>query len=109
VTQEEFLREVWQQIINPSIRELWIDNVIAAAKKNPDAPFADLGPALERMLEKGVSRRDLSLVMRFASYEAAFGLMYMLDDPGVDDMTGLHESLLTSDPSGKDGRPGSAP
>ncbi len=99
MTQKEFLREVWGQIINSPMLELWIDNVIATAKRHPDAPFADLGAALERMLEKGVSRRDMSLIMRFASYDAVFGLLYMLDDPGVDDMIGLHESLLTADPS----------
>jgi hypothetical protein len=35
----------------------------------------------------------------------------MLDDPGIDDgdVIGLHESLLGADPSGKEGRPGSAP
>jgi hypothetical protein len=36
-------------------------------------------------------------------------LLYMLDDPGVDDDDNkmMHEELLTADPSGKDGRPGS--
>jgi len=48
------------------------------------------------------------LLKRFAAYEAAFGLLYMLEDPGVEDATMLHESLLAADPSGKEGRPGSA-
>jgi hypothetical protein len=44
------------------------------------------------------------------AYETAFSLLYMLDDPGVDagDVTMLHESLLGADPSGLEGRPGSA-
>jgi hypothetical protein len=35
----------------------------------------------------------------------------MLGDPGIDDndIEMMHESLLGSDPSGKEGRPGSAP
>ena len=33
-----------------------------------------------------------------------------MDDPGVDDnLEGLHEELLSADPSGKEGRPGSWP
>jgi hypothetical protein len=35
----------------------------------------------------------------------------MLDDPGVDDDDNkmMHEELLGADPSGREGRPGSAP
>ena len=62
------------------------------------------------MIALGADRRDLSLISRFASYESAFELLYMLDDPCVDndDNKMLHESLLGADPSGLEGRPGSA-
>jgi hypothetical protein len=110
-TREEFLREVWDTVINAQMRGHWIDNAIAAAQKNPQASFADAGEALERLLAAGASRRDISLVVRAAVYEAAFSLLYMLGDPGVDndDVFMLHESLLSADPSGHEGRPGSAP
>jgi hypothetical protein len=36
--------------------------------QDPDAPFADVGPALKRLLALGASRQDLSLVCRFAVY-----------------------------------------
>ena len=93
------------------MQEHWIDNIIRESDKQPDAPFADLGPALKRLLALGASRRDLSLIYRQASYEAVFGTLYMLGDPGVDDndIELMHESLLSADPSGKEGRPGSAP
>ena len=83
----------------------------AAAKKDSKAPFADAGASLERLLAAGANRRDISLAARFAIYEAVFSLLYMLDDPGVDDndVFMLQESLLGTDPSGKEGRPGSAP
>jgi hypothetical protein len=111
-TREQFLRLVWDKLINaPMTNAAWIDNTIAAAKRNPQEPFADTGPALERLLSKGADRRDISLVVRSEIYEAIFSLLYMLDDPGVDarDVFMLHESLLSADPSGKEGRPGSAP
>lgn len=109
-TREEFLQEVWTDI-NSAMRERWIDNMMRASERDPKAPFADLGPVLQRLLASGASRRDLSLLARFAAYEQAFALLYKLGDPGVDgnDIEMLHESLLTADPSGLEGRPGSAP
>ena len=85
--------------------------MIAYGKRDPNRPFADLGPVLERLLKSGASRRDLSLISRFAAYEAVFQALYMLGDPGVDnnDIEMMHESLVGADPSGKEGRPGSAP
>jgi hypothetical protein len=110
-TQQEFLLQIWKEVINAPLQERWIDNVIASADRTPDGPFADLGPVLKRLLQSGASRRDLSLLHRFASYEAVFQTLYILGDPGIDDndIEMMHESLLGSDPSGKEGRPGSAP
>jgi WD40 repeat protein len=109
-TQDDFLDLLWQDI-NSSMQEHWIENVIRASEKDPNAPFADLGPALKRLLALGASRQDLSLLVRHASYEQAFSLLYLLNDPGIDDneIDGLHEALLVADPSGQEGRPGSAP
>jgi len=108
--REQFLKEMWDGVINPAMQEHWIENNIRASEKQPDAPFADLGPALKRLLAAGANRRDLSLIARQAAYEAVFGALYALNDPGVDDAVEImHESLLSADPSGKEGRPGSAP
>ena len=108
-TREKFLARIWDNVINSSMAGHWIDNVIAAAEKDPHSPFADLGPALQRLLAAGADRRDLSLIARFAAYEAVFEILYMLDDPGVDgdDIKMMHEELLGTDPSGLEGRPGS--
>jgi hypothetical protein len=59
------------------------------------------------MLDLGVSRSDLCVVARMVAYEAAFGVLYALDDPGIgrDGSGMLHESLLSADPSGLEGRP----
>jgi hypothetical protein len=109
--REQFLQLVWDELINAPMTGSWIDNTIAEAKVNPNASFADAGVALEKLLACGANRRDLKLVIRAAIYEAVFTLLYMLDDPGVDDgnVFMLHESLLGADPTGLEGRPGSAP
>ncbi len=110
-TRDEFLRLVWDDVINSPMRGYWIDNVIRSAENNPNEPFSDLGPVVKRLLSIGASREDLCRIARWASYEAAFDILYMLNDPGIDedDFHMLHEELLSADPSGKDGRPGSWP
>jgi hypothetical protein len=107
----QFLRLIWDQVINAPMTGAWIDSLIAVSQADANASFADSGIALQRLMASGVDRRDLSLVARSAIYEAVFSLFYMLDDPGVDDgnVFMLHESLLGADPSGMEGRPGSAP
>jgi len=108
-TRNAFLAQVWKDVINAPMRGTWIENVVCASRQRPNEPFADLGPVLERLLKLGATPRDLSLIARFAKYEAVFSVLYMLGDPGVDadDNQMLHEELLTADPSGLDGRPGS--
>lgn len=110
-TRDEFLEQLWTQVINPCMQGGWIDAMAARSEREPDAPFADIGPALQRLLAAGAARRDLCLLARHASYEAVFQVLYMLDDPGVDgdDNKMMHEDLLGADPSGREGRPGPAP
>jgi hypothetical protein len=62
------------------------------------------------MLAAGAQPKDICLIRRDAAYRAVFQTLYALGDPGVedDDVFMLHESLLISDPSGMEGRPGSA-
>jgi hypothetical protein len=110
-SRDDFLKHMWDEVINPIMQEHWIDYAIQESGKHPDSPFADVGLALKRLLAAGASRRDLSLIARRSAYGAVFATLYALDDPGVDgdDFKMMHESLLTADPSGREGRPGSAP
>ncbi|MCB1560275.1 MAG: hypothetical protein KDI75_04150 [Xanthomonadales bacterium] len=79
---------------------------VAEARRHPEGPFADAGFAVERLLASGVDPNDVCLAMRQAVYEATFSTLYALGDPGVDDddVFMLFEELLTSDPSGLEGR-----
>ena len=110
-SREEFLKLVWEQVINVNMSEDWIERTIKESQKEPDEPFADSGTALENLLSSGANKRDICLLSRHAAYEAVFSLLYMLGDPGVDDddIESLHEELLGEDPSGEEGCPGSAP
>jgi hypothetical protein len=81
--------------------------LILDATTRPGSAFTDAGEALSRLLAAGADRHDLNAVARAVIYEAVFDVLYMLDDPGVDDgnVFMLHESLLSADPSGREGRP----
>lgn len=106
------LRHIWPELINN-----W------AA---PDA-LEDI-PAAARLLAHGADPTDLARVAQVAAYETAFDLLHSLTAHGRDheapedtpgwrlmettpsgELTGravqsLHESLLTMDPSGRDGQ-----
>ncbi len=109
-TRQELLDYLWRDVINAILRDDALDTIVRGCRGGPQAPFADTGPAIERMLAQGVSPCDLQLVLRHAAYEAVFGTLYAICDPGEDqnEVFGLYEDLLSSDPSGKEGGPGSA-
>lgn len=105
-----FLTLLWENVIDPAAREDALDNIVANCRRDPSGPFGDAGPAIERLLAVGASKRDLRLVFRLIAYEAVFTTLYSLSDPGLDegeDAGTLYEELLMSDPTGMSGRPGS--
>lgn len=101
-TREEFVEHLWQEMINPLDRPSILDNIVANCKRNPDGSFSGVGPAIERALAAGVPAEDLCLIIRSTTYEAVFGTLYAIGDPGVDDgdVFGLYEIMATS-PSAK--------
>lgn len=109
--REELLARLWKDVINVNLRAGALDNVIANCRRDPAGPFGDTGAAIERLLAAGAAPRDLALVLRATAYDAVFGTLYALSDDGGDSgnaVRGLYEELLTAEPSGTCGRPGSA-
>jgi hypothetical protein len=85
-----------QLLLDAFIQEHWVDGVIRESEENPDAPFAELGPVLKRLLATGATRRDLSLVAREAAYDSVSSTFYTFSDFGMDDdnVEMLHESCF---------------
>jgi hypothetical protein len=109
-TREEFLEHLWREVINALSREQGLENIIENGMRFPAAPFADAAAAIQRMLAAGVSRPDLCLVARQTAYDAVFGTLYALSEPGLDateDPSTLYEELWGAKPSGTEGRSGS--
>ena len=107
--------------------ESWIANAQASAAAKPNEPGAGIGPALDRLLACGANEEDITQVVRVMQWELLFGLCYLLEDPGdVEDevrdlewslfqvneagepiaaINCLHESVLETDPTGREMRP----
>jgi hypothetical protein len=121
-----FLRQAWRRVISED-DTTWIDNQIAWSKKNSKFPGAALGPALERCLDHECSREDLLEIARTAQWKLLHAICYLLSDPSIEEpelqhiawalvevdpdghpgrgIGGLHESVLETDPTGREMRP----
>jgi hypothetical protein len=122
-----FLRQAWSYVL-PDGDTQWIDHRIARADERPNEPYAGVGHCLKRLLAAGADRGDISELVRAMQAEMLGSICYLLDDPGLDDadlshigwvlvetdadfnptdrpISGLHESVLETDPTGREMRP----
>ena len=122
-----FLRQAWKQVIAEDDRS-WIAQALAT---RPADPGGGIVPALTRLVNAGVSEQDLTDVVRVMQWQLLFRICYLLEDPGdvedevrdirwrlfqidddyavVDVLGGLHESVLETEPSGREMRPRESP
>lgn len=123
------LRKLWIEAIDSWRDSAACLNVARAGfdDSSPDGHFADGKAALEKMKAAGVPDEQISSFARMVAYETAFTIAYALDygcDEGAPAhmpgwavfetdregnstgrrMGGIHESILTADPSGREGR-----
>jgi hypothetical protein len=126
-----FLRQAWSRVIAEDDQS-WIDRAIVDSKKDPDAPYAAVGHSLSRLLAGGASRGDLADLVRGMQALLLFHICYLLDDSSLEEpelanvgwslvetdedleptgktIGGLHESVLDTDPTGREMRPRKAP
>jgi hypothetical protein len=123
------LRHLWRREIDSWQDVSWIQDMVARAKRDPTGYFADAGDALQRLIALGATPEDLGRIARYVAYFTVFGTLNAIDtgqDPELDDaypgwtlmetthpdetltgrfVGGLHESLLSMDPTGREGRP----
>lgn len=122
-----FLRQAWRHVVaedDPS----WIAAEVEAAEREPDAPFAGVGHALARLRAAGATDDDLTDLVRGMQANLLAALCEVIDEGGVEDepeaeevrwvfcqvteegevvglLAGLHESVLETDPTGREMRP----
>ena len=121
-----FLRQAWRNIVKEGDSR-WIENAIERARTRPDDPCAGVGHALTKLRARGATDEEITDVVRGMQAELLFCFCYLLEDPGdlepeVKDVAwvlaqvdadgnvlgtigGLHESVLGTDPTGREMRP----
>ncbi len=122
-----FLRQAWRNILDEG-DTTWIEYQIQQYERSPNGPYAGVGAALKRCLAKGISPQDLTDIARGIQAQMLFQFCYLLDDPNFreselrdfawglfevdsDDnpipprIGSLHESVLETDPTGREMRP----
>lgn len=98
-TQGDVIDRLWLEVINLDARGGWMADCRKLKGKERDL-FGASSQALEGLTSKGVEAIDLGRVGRFIRYEAVFGTLYALEDPGPKKgkLAGLHKILAGSDP-----------
>ena len=121
-----FLKGAWQQVVSED-DTTWIDNILRNVPANSSDPYAGAAHSIRRMVDAGTTKSDIAQLVRAMQAEFLFALCYMMDDPssveGNDDYVDwsfmeldadgntcrtincLHESVLETDPTGREVRP----
>jgi hypothetical protein len=121
-----FLRQAWREVISEDDHS-WIQAQIDYSAQNTGEPCSGIGQALKNLLDKGTDPQDITDVVRVMQYNLLFRLCYLLSDPGelepevqhiswglvqfdeegemVDSIDALHDSVLETDPTGREMRP----
>jgi hypothetical protein len=118
-----FLRQAWRKVIGPDDRS-WMSEM---RPKDPNDSGGEIGPALDRLLAAGARPEDLTTVVRVMQWWLLSRLCVLLEDPGdvesevadiwwqlylidendnpVAPISGLIESVLETDPTGREMQP----
>jgi hypothetical protein len=121
-----FLRQAWRAVVDERDSS-WIAAAISSADAEPNAPYAGVGHALRALRSRAATDEELTDLVRGMQADLLFQFCYLLEDPGdvepevagiswslvqtdgdgnvLAGLTGLHESVLETDPTGREMRP----
>lgn len=119
-----FAMALWSCVVDED-DDRWIDQEIERVKDGPTDPCAQIGPALQEMRSRGVSRRaivDLVRVAQFGALSHAVSVidgtrvpdvpirnwkLYQTDEEGcpITALHGIRDMLPRLDPTGREMRP----
>ena len=121
-----FLRQAWQRIVSEE-DENWPSTLAQIEGVSSSAPYAGVSHALASLLEKGATQDELIDLVRGVQAQLLFDICYLLEDPMLEEpevedvwwglfeldengrpvrpIGGLHESVLDTDPTGREMRP----
>ena len=88
-----FAKALWACVVAED-NDQWINGEIEWSKNRPNDPCAQIGPALQEMIDKGVGRQSITDLVRVIQYEALYHACSLLDvkwTPNVGQSTGLNQ------------------
>ena len=120
-----FLRQAWRAVVDDG-DAAWIEQAIGRAETHPDEPNAAVGHTLRKLRARGATDNEITDLVRGMQAQLLFHFCYLLEDPGdvepevadvswalvqtdedgkvVGRIGGLHESVLDTDPTGREMR-----
>lgn len=119
------LKGGWQAVVDDDDTS-WIDRLVEQTPIDSDRPYDGAAHAIRRMLDAGVDRNDINQLVRNKQASVLFSVFYLLSDPSMVDgntyqhwglfevdeggqplrpIGMLHESVLGTDPTGREMRP----
>jgi hypothetical protein len=126
LTRFLFLKGCWDCIL-PDEETSWIQNIIDNTPEDSDEPFSGSAHALRRLRAQGANEKDLTELVRGMQAELLQEITQVIDDPEsvsgneyrswglleIDTekqtytrpVDGLHESVLETDPTGREMTP----
>jgi hypothetical protein len=117
-----FLKHAWNCVVGEG-QDTWIEDALKPKDSDPGGAGA---AALRRLLAAGANRQDLTSLVRTMQWRTLFGICYLLENsfvfhnamPPIEwalvqldeegrptaHISGLHESVLETDPTGREMR-----
>lgn len=126
LTRFLFLRQAWRQIVSEEDKN-WPRENATTPDASSNRPYDGMSHALASLLEKGATQEELIDLVRGAQASLLFQICYLLNDPMLEEpeledfgwglfqvdregvpvrpIEALHESVLETDPTGREMRP----
>ncbi len=122
-----FLREAWRSVATED-DHAWIELAIKSSLDGPGEPYSAIGASLQRLQSLGAHPEDLTDIVRGMQAQLLFSLCCQMDDGSPEEaafskvgwalvetnaagepterrISGLHESVLVTDPTGREMQP----
>lgn len=119
-----FLKGAWDGVVPDN--DQWIDTLLEWYDDKASTPYSGQDHAVKRMIDLGVHKEDITELVRCVAAAMIFHIGYMLDDSSsvqgndhvdwalmqvdkdeniITQINGIHESVLETDPTGREMMP----
>ena len=75
-----FLRQAWRSIVDENDHS-WIEAELSWSTENRGATGSGIGPALQRLMDRGVNPQDITDVVRVMQYKFTFSPLLLVKRP----------------------------